>query len=198
MTDKAQLTPKQFFQNTMLFELCLALIGIGICYALGYVPPIYSGSVAVTAMLAIGGALGMFVAMQLITNCHGWVKAQSLEIYKKVGPMFSKLATYQIILIAIAAGVCEELLFRAGLQEALAIKLQPMWAIIIASLVFGLVHALTPLYFVLATIMGLTLGVGYHYSQDLIGVMLWHAIYDIIAIYLIARRPDLIGLATKN
>jgi membrane protease YdiL (CAAX protease family) len=56
--------------------------------------------------------------------------------------------------------------------------------------VFGFMHAVSPAYFVVATVMGLYLGALYHFTGNLVLASLVHAIYDWIAIEMVLRRID--------
>jgi len=84
--------------------------------------------------------------------------------------------------LAIMAGIGEELLFRGVLQGGLENPLGTWWALLIASLLFGLAHALTPAYFVLATLMGVYLGLIYVWTSNLLIVIVIHALYDWLAL----------------
>jgi membrane protease YdiL (CAAX protease family) len=87
------------------------------------------------------------------------------------------LGVGDIVLLSLAAGIGEELFFRGALQPWLG-----WWA---ASLIFGVLHALTPLYFLLATAIGLYLGWLYDYTGNLLLPVLAHAAYDVAALYLL-------------
>jgi hypothetical protein len=79
-----------------------------------------------------------------------------------------------IAVISWLAGFAEELLFRGVLQAKFGIA--------IASIVFGLVHCVTPAYIVVATAIGLFIGLVYHASGSLLLVIQLHAVYDFAAL----------------
>lgn len=62
----------------------------------------------------------------------------------------SAMTFRHVILFSLLAAVPEELLFRGALQ--------PEIGVLLASIIFGALHALTPLYFLYATCAGLLLG----------------------------------------
>jgi membrane protease YdiL (CAAX protease family) len=71
---------------------------------------------------------------------------------------FSGCSWREVALISAIAGVAEEALFRGLLQGWLADSVGPAAALVLASVAFGLCHALTPSYAVIATFMGAYLG----------------------------------------
>jgi membrane protease YdiL (CAAX protease family) len=113
-----------------------------------------------------------------------WIKrAMSQMLNKLHGPFSSSirsLSAVDIILLSLAAGIGEELFFRGMLQSFVGI----WWA----AAIFGLLHALTPTYFILATAIGAWFGLLYEYSGNLFVPMLSHAAYDIFALYLLRQQ----------
>lgn len=93
-----------------------------------------------------------------------------------------------VVMVALLAGFGEELLFRGVLQAWLAQYLDAGFAIAIAALLFGLVHWVNRLYFIVATVIGLYLGAIHHWTGNLLIVCLIHALYDWIAIHVYLRR----------
>ncbi len=109
---------------------------------------------------------------------------QDLEKY---GSMIGHLSYRQLAVVGILAGVSEEWLFRAFLQDfIIGFTGSSSWgaatAIIVASLGFAALHGLSKLYFVFTFVMGLILGYAYYLSGSLLMVIVWHGIYDVIAL----------------
>ena len=104
------------------------------------------------------------------------------------------LHTQGLGLLALGAGVGEETLFRAvgqaRLVDDLAGVAQP-WGtalgITATSVVFGLLHALTPTYFVLATVAGVLFGLEY-LTAGLPAAAFTHFAYDWVALVFIIRE----------
>lgn len=93
-----------------------------------------------------------------------------------------------VLLVSLLAGVGEELLFRGVLQDGL-MQLSPTWlAVAMASLLFGLAHAVSLAYFLIATLIGLYLGLLYLHADNLLAPMLTHALYDWLAIHYYLKR----------
>jgi hypothetical protein len=108
-------------------------------------------------------------------------------------PMFRGAGVVELALISLLAGVGEELLFRGVLQAALAGwiggPLGAWIAIAAASVVFGLCHAVSRTYFVLATLISVYLGLLFVWTGNLLAPMAAHAVYDFAAlVYLLYLR----------
>lgn len=93
-----------------------------------------------------------------------------------------------VVLVSLLAGLGEELLFRGVIQAGLADLWSPLAALILASLLFGLAHAISLSYLLLASMMGLYLGLLYHWTGNLLVPIIVHALYDWIAIHFYLRR----------
>ncbi len=94
-----------------------------------------------------------------------------------LAPPLSQCKAWEIFVIAAFAGIGEEVLFRGVLQPRVG------W--LVATVLFGLAHAITPTYVIVAAILGGLLG-----QLQLIGGNLWapiiaHALYDYIGFYLV-------------
>ncbi|UCG78716.1 MAG: CPBP family intramembrane metalloprotease [Nitrospirota bacterium] len=96
--------------------------------------------------------------------------------------LFSRSTVVDILLISLCAGVAEELLFRGVLQVKLGI--------IMASVIFGLVHFVTPAYVIVATVMGLYMGVLFIEFDTLLVPIQTHFIYDLGALLYLKYAPE--------
>ncbi len=112
-------------------------------------------------------------------------------IEEQVVPLFTGCTVWGIATISILAGVGEEALFRGVMQTNLAGLLGVVPALLVTSLLFGLVHFVTSTYAVMAGIIGLYLGVISIWSGNLFAPMVIHALYDFVALMYLARymRP---------
>ncbi len=91
-----------------------------------------------------------------------------------VKALFENAGLTDLFAISLLAGISEELLFRGILQVK--------YGIITASLLFGLVHFVTPAYAVAAVIMGFYIGYVYQLSGNLIVPVQLHFMYDLSAL----------------
>jgi membrane protease YdiL (CAAX protease family) len=84
----------------------------------------------------------------------------------------------QLALVALAAGVGEELLFRGLLQAGLEPRAGPWGAWLLASTLFAALHALSLTYFLLALLMGMYLGGLWMATGSVVAPVVAHALYD--------------------
>ena len=109
-------------------------------------------------------------------------------IDEKVTPIFTNCKVFDLALIALVAGVGEELFFRGWLQPALITRFDVWVGILAASLIFGLAHYLSTGYAVYAFLTGIYLGLIFLASENLYIVMLIHALYDFIALVYLVHK----------
>lgn len=110
-------------------------------------------------------------------------------VVELLGPALALCTWYDLVLLAALAGFGEELLFRGTLQPWVG-RLHPVAGLIGVNVLFGLLHALTPAYAVLATLFGLYLswlaaGPG---EPNLLRPIVAHALYDYLAFVLVVRE----------
>ena len=108
-------------------------------------------------------------------------------VEERIAPLFAGCRPAELALVALAAGVGEELLFRGVLQPALAAHVPPGWAVLAVGLLFGAVHWLTPTYALLAGLVGTYLGALYAASGNLLAPIVAHALYDFVALVVLTR-----------
>ncbi len=111
-----------------------------------------------------------------------------------VREMFPTASIPQFAMVATLAGVGEELLFRGALQTKLGDWSTPLIGVGLTSLLFGLAHALSKLYFAFAVIVGAFLGwLAYRY-HDLVAPMVAHGLYDFLALAYLSRAKSDLGI----
>jgi membrane protease YdiL (CAAX protease family) len=86
------------------------------------------------------------------------------------------------IALGLAAGFGEEMLFRGILQYQLGQQTSTGLAVGLSSLIFGALHAVTPLYAALATLASVYFGALYLMTDNLAVPIACHAIYDVGAL----------------
>lgn len=80
----------------------------------------------------------------------------------------------------VAAPILEEILFRGIIQESMTRKYGAWRSIVVASLIFGLIHGI-PQQVVAGSLMGMVLGYIYYKTQSMISVIIMHAINNALA-----------------
>lgn len=94
-----------------------------------------------------------------------------------------------LLILASIAGFSEEILFRGALQPWLENVTGVSAGLLISNVIFALVHAVTPLYALLAMLMGLYLGLSLDYGEErnLLTPIIIHGFYDFVAFIAILR-----------
>ncbi len=108
--------------------------------------------------------------------------------------LFHRAQWWQLGLLSVAAGVGEELICRGWLQ----MWISSWWSgpsglvlgLVLSSAVFGLLHAVTITYAVLAGLVGLYLGLLYLGTGHLLVPITAHAVYDFFALWYLLRGSD--------
>lgn len=149
----------------------------------GYLSPVIWG--VVLGAVTFGGVI-------IVTRLP--ISKSLRDVCRQLIPIFDGMSFVQVLILSLAAGIGEELLFRGFLQQWLTGYYTIDIAIGIAAVVFGLLHFATFSYFLLTTILGAAFGIAYYLSGSLLLIMSWHAFYDLLAIWFFTRRPDLLGL----
>ncbi len=108
-------------------------------------------------------------------------------IDRQIFPIFRGLSLFDLALISVAAGWGEELLFRGLLQAGFDPWLGPLAAILLASLMFGLVHFVSPAYFVLAAGISVYFGWLFWQFETLWIPILAHTLYDFLMLAYLHR-----------
>ena len=118
-----------------------------------------------------------FPALQDVT------KATQRSVLALLGGKFKPIIAFVTSLaLGCVAGLGEEMLFRGVLQYELTSWLGQGVAVAISSIIFGALHAVTPLYAILASLASVYFGVLYIVSSNLAVPITAHAVYDLLAL----------------
>jgi len=169
--------------GALAIQVAVVVVAIGLAWLFGLAPwqRLHWSAAALTwSVLATLPLVAMLLALPL-ARWH-WTREISRLIEQFILPLFTRAPVGSVMLVAVLAGVGEELLFRGVIQDGLAIHFGPVIGLILASLLFGLAHAVTPAYFIIASFMGAYLGWLYLHTGNLLVPIIVHALYDWIAI----------------
>jgi hypothetical protein len=187
--------PSEPMPTSRLLTLAVLIEGgLGVlAWALGWVVGLSPGATLTWRSLDVGVGLAATMPMLVLFGVMARSRWRPLArirrfLVRAVGMMFGSCSGLDLALIAAAAGIGEELLFRGLIQGALGRWLGAAPALIAASLVFGLAHLITPLYAVLATLLGAYLGALWLLTGNLLSPIAAHAAYDFLALVWLVRR----------
>lgn len=186
----------------VLVEGGLALLGMVLAWAAGFDalarPSLKEENVALlSTAVGLGAGLVLFGIMYAMDKLP-WIGLEDFHdlVDRALGELLREVTLLQMIALSAAAGIGEEVLFRGFLQQGVADAMRRMEftelqaqcaAIGAASLIFGLVHAVSKTYVVIATVIGGLLGYLYIASDDIVAPIVAHGVYDFIAILYFVR-----------
>ncbi|GAB6067063.1 hypothetical protein JCM13664_03810 [Methylothermus subterraneus] len=181
--------------KTRFLSLATAFEGglIGVAYLLGVWVGIDPWAAfrwrADAIALGLLGTLGLLVFFGVLYRCS-WTELEKIKrlLLDILGGVLASCRWYELAYVAVLAGVGEEILFRGVLQP----WLEGMWgklpALLLSNLLFGLAHAVSPLYTLLAALTGMYLGwlLDAGGERNLLIPMFVHAAYDLAAFFIVA------------
>lgn len=123
--------------------------------------------------LGIFGQIAILFILNIIPFPESWT--QMLE--ENNSQIASSSLLIQVLSVAIMAPLAEEIVFRAGIQGSLS-KGMPKWcAIVLASLIFGVMHG-NPIGIIYATALGILMGWIYSKFDSIIPSMAFHLAFN--------------------
>jgi len=175
----------------VFFEGGLAPLSLLLGWWLGYSPLSRFSWIARDALIGAAAAIPpvlFFLAMlRWPIGPFGRLKRFCEEEFV---PLLANSTWSDITLIAISAGVGEEMLFRGVFQSALIGSTGTISGLILASLLFGLLHPISLLYATVGSLMGMYLGWLFLVSNNLLTAMMAHAVYDFLLMAYLLRIGD--------
>jgi membrane protease YdiL (CAAX protease family) len=188
--DKSLFKAPDFFKSACYFEAALILVAI----VLGQIADInpFANIVFSESALAYGllGAIPLFLMFLGMEQ----LQAKSVSHIRKLllntlGPGLHQYHWTDLFLLAALAGVSEELVFRGVIQPWIENSWGLAAGLIVSNILFGLVHAVTPLYAALAALVGVYLGLSLDYGgeRNLLTPIIIHSFYDLLAFIALMR-----------
>ncbi len=182
--------PGRFFKSACLFESALIVVAVVLGWIAGINPFAslqFSGAAIVSGVLGTAPLFLLFLTLQQL-SAESVVAIRQL-LLQTLAPGLQRCNWADLFILAAIAGVSEEVLFRGVLQPWLESAWGANAGLIGSNLIFGLVHAITPLYTVLAALVGIYLGLALDYGgeRNLLIPIVIHGFYDFLAFLAIMR-----------
>lgn len=184
------LDTEKFFKSACYFEGSLIIVAM----IIGWIADIdpfadlnFSEAALANGLLITLPLLVLFFTMQQLSY-PPLLKIRSL-LQATLGPRLYRRHWTDLLILAGIAGISEELLFRGVLQPWLENTWNLIAGLIASNLIFALVHAITPLYALLAMSIGIYLGLSLDYGgeRNLLIPIIIHTLYDFVAFVAILR-----------
>jgi len=188
--DKSLLKFDDFFKSACYFEASLVIVAV----FLGWVADIdplenlyFSETAIAYGVIGTAPLFLMFLALEKMQG-ESVVNIRKL-LLNTLGPGLHRYHWTDLFILAAIAGVSEELLFRGVIQPWIENSWGITAGLIGSNIVFGLVHAVTPLYAALAALVGIYLGLSLDYGgeRNLLIPIIIHGFYDFLAFVALMR-----------
>ncbi len=181
---------KNFVYLGTLFEGGLAVFAMGLAWVLGVDLWARLSWSEIAVLWGVAAAVPMFVVFLLSQRFPvGPLLPIKRFLVELLGPMLAACRWYDLVILAVLAGGCEELLFRGVLQTWFE-RWGTAAGLIGSNILFGLAHLITPVYALLAGLTGVYLGLVRDVSGEpnLLIPSVTHAVYDFLAFLVVARE----------
>ena len=188
--DKSLLKFDDFFKSACYFEASLVFVAVFLGWVADIDPleNIYFSETAIA--YGVIGTVPLFLMFLALEKMQGEsvVNIRKL-LLNTLGPGLYRYHWTDLFILAAIAGVSEELLFRGVIQPWIENSWGITAGLIGSNIVFGLVHAVTPLYAALAALVGIYLGLSLDYGGDrnLLIPIIIHGFYDFLAFVALMR-----------
>lgn len=183
--------------DTRAFLLVLAGAGLMIAAAYGFgvllhASPLDRFSFSLADALFGAAATGplvllLFWFMRTDIRALARFRQSQIDFFADIG---FKFTPHRIALLAVAAGISEELLFRGVFQSWIERGMPLVWAIVLPNILFGALHARTSLYAFIAGLVGVYMGVLFAATGNVLAPIVTHAIYDWVALVVTQRAIE--------
>ncbi len=188
--ENTPLKSENFFKTACYFESALILVAI----VLGWIADINPfETIHFSENAVLYGFFGT-VPLYLIFMAMEHMPYDSIQKIRQIlidtiGASMNKQNWADLFILAAIAGVAEEVLFRGVIQPWMENSWGMNPGLIISSMLFGLIHAVTPLYAILATVISIYLGLSLDYGgeRNLLTPIVIHALYDFLAFIAIMK-----------
>lgn len=180
---KAPAPRRSFAIQAAFFELGLAGLALAIAAFFRINPfDLLRGDLA-SIWVALASTIPMLIALRWMLKTP-WPPIRNLvtTLDPLLAELFEDSSALELAALALAAGFSEELLFRGVLQPVLERHIGVWPGIGLASVLFGLCHALTATYAIVAGVLGAYFSCLLHATGNLAVPILAHAVYDFVAL----------------
>ncbi|MCX7095424.1 MAG: CPBP family intramembrane metalloprotease [Methylobacter sp.] len=179
-----------FFKRACSFEAAIILVAVFLGWVANINPfgSLYFSESAIA--YGIAGTMPLFLLFLALEKMRiaSIIKIKNV-LMETLGPSLQRQHWTDLLILASIAGLSEELLFRGVIQPWMESSWGMTAGLVGSNILFGLAHAVTPLYAVLATLVGIYLSLSMDYGGDrnLLAPIVIHGLYDFLAFVSLMR-----------
>jgi uncharacterized protein len=188
--DKPVFNAEDFFKKACYFEASLILIAIVLGWFSGINPFETMHFTELAIAYGVIGTAPLFLMYLALEHIEAEPVANIRKLLlNTLGPGLNSYHWTDLFILAAIAGISEEVVFRGVIQPWMESSWGITAALIGSNIIFGLAHALTPLYAVLAALVGIYLGLSLDYGgeRNLLVPVIIHGLYDFLAFIALMR-----------
>jgi membrane protease YdiL (CAAX protease family) len=174
----------EFFKSACYFEASLILVAV----LLGWMATLDPFGLIIFSepafVYGVAGTIPLFFIFLVMEKVQGSSVGNIKRLLlNSLGPVLHRYHWADLFVLAAITGFSEELVFRGVIQPWMEDSWGKTVALIGSNVIFGLVHSLTPLYAVLAALVGIYLGLSLDYGgeRNLLIPIIIHGLYDFLA-----------------
>lgn len=183
----------RMFQIFLAVEGGLFLVALVLAWLFGLVL-VWGVSLFATVVGICGGLI--MVPLFFWTLRSRWRPLAEIRVIlvRFLGESLREWSWTRLLILAAVAGLAEEALFRGVVQAGIGAQFGLWPGLLAASLLFGLCHFVSPLYFILATLVGLYFGWLYEWTGGLLAPVIAHGLYDFVVLGIMKVRVQRLGV----
>jgi membrane protease YdiL (CAAX protease family) len=180
----------KFFKTACVFEASLTFVAV----LLGWIADInpfahlyYSETAIAMGVLGTVPLFFLFLLLEYSPQ-KSLVDIKDL-LLKTLAPSLHQRHWSDLLTLAAIAGISEELLFRGVIQPWITASWGMTAGLWLSNIIFGLLHAITPMYALLVTLVGvyLSLSMTIGDENNLLIPIIIHSLYDFLAFIALMR-----------
>ena len=186
---KYSINPSDFFSKACAFEAILILLAVVLGWVANIDPFAYLHFSESAIAYGVVGTMPLFLLFLTMEQMQteSTIKIKNM-LFETLGPGLYHRHWTDLLILASIAGLSEELLFRGVIQPWIESSWGMATGLIASNIIFGLAHAVTPLYAVLATLVGIYLSLSMDYGdRNLLLPIVIHGFYDFLAFVALMR-----------
>ncbi len=182
--------PENFFKTACYFESFLIIVAIFLGWIAGIDPFEYLQFSEKSVFYGLFGTVPLFLIFIAMENMPIAAIQKIREmLLETIAPYLYRKHWTDLFILAAIAGISEEVLFRGVIQPWMENSWGMVAGLVASSVLFGLVHAITPLYAFLATCVSIYLGLFLDYGgeRNLLTPIVVHTMYDFLVFLAIMK-----------